>query len=302
VSSVGRWSLDRLGYGDLTFAPPAGQRSGVVETRFALPEGAGQGKDHWYTITVNFHIEFADDAGDGTAYLIADTNESIAVLIKFQTEKRADGLNIRWKTAGRLDGQRDYAATGPGVSGTFTNFLLRDGLRAGENTLRFIIEQWDGAKIKAVHISRDSGLEVGDNAPAALRISQTGPKGAVRRGDTFTVSYSIANIGDLPATGIRVRADHRKDQFEVIGDGVHTFDSLGRESRDGQFTLRALKPGRHVMGIMASSSANRPGEMLVIDVVERRGWLRLWMVPAALMLVLSTIGLGRAAVQRRHDR
>lgn len=244
IDSFGVWSLEKLGYPDqeisLAGAPTA---TGV---RYLLPTTASQGPDTWYVAHIHFKATFAEDSGDGFAYVTASTNDHAVVQVEFDVARREGGLQITWRTLDFIDGTGQAVSRGPVVEGSDANYLQFGGVRPDENQLTFQVAQYDGAKVSGVEILKDSGIERTPLAPAELHLDVTTADQTIRVGDTFRLGFKVTNAGGRAANRVAVKAAYPTDALQSMDPATKDVGSLQAgnvEQRTGRFAFRRSSPG-----------------------------------------------------------
>ncbi len=159
IDSLGLWSLEKLGYSDLTF--PCEDLPEAISIEYTLPENASQGPEDWYVIYLHFSIEFSGQSDNGSAYLSAATNSYACAQIKFETERENDSLIVNWITGSEnlFKGDINHSTSSLNIEDVhFANYLPISGVVPGQNFLTFKLEQYDGAKVSGLRIFGDSGI------------------------------------------------------------------------------------------------------------------------------------------------
>lgn len=159
IDSLGLWSLEKLGYSDLTF--PCEDLPEAISIEYTLPENASQGPEDWYVIYLHFSIEFSGQSDNGSAYLSAATNSYACAQIKFETERENDSLIVNWITGSEnlFKGDTYHSTSSLNIEDVhFANYLPISGVVPGQNFLTFKLEQYDGAKVSGLRIFGDSGI------------------------------------------------------------------------------------------------------------------------------------------------
>lgn len=304
VDSLGDWPMQRLGYNGVDI-PMQGQRH-VASIQYQLPPDATQGGKTWYMVRLHLTIDFSKDTGHGIALVSADTNGRTAAQMSFETRPQSEGLTVRRKSIDLVDGTRTDDISSNMVEGMQSNYLQSTGVQAGTNTLAFQVEMFGDIIVNDVHIAEDSGIQLTALSPARIRLNANSEGQHVRVGDSFKVNFSVSNDGDSMAKNIIVRAEYPQDSMETVGPSEDRMVQLGKGSRKGTLTLRALKAGRQSIVLQATSSANRPAAVVDVYVnntgslIYRLSTAARWMIPGISMLCLVGFAVRRGRGRQKE--
>ncbi len=169
IDSFGIWTLEDLGYADLTVPCQEGSREAITIS-YLLPEGASQGPDRWYVLHLNLHIEFSVERGAGSAEVGAYSNAARAAHVEFRSKRDfwTGAPTLKWYTRSLADGE-DAQLSGStstlGADFRLSRYLkgiyggYENGVQPGENTMTFEWEQRGGCKVSSLRILSDSAIE-----------------------------------------------------------------------------------------------------------------------------------------------
>jgi hypothetical protein len=267
VDRVGVWNLERLGSDAIVFSPEARVERRYL--RYRLPLDVRQGPQTWYL--VHLHLRLRLKQGSGLIYANALHNGHASARIKFEVREEPGGVEIKRSSTDLLDGSTRSIIRSRVVEVRYRNFLPYDAVRSGDNTLTFQIEQLGSTEIEQIEILPASGLEVSKAGPARLTLrAVAAPRGPVAVGQPFNLRVTLKNVGDRATRYSAIALDYPRDELRV---SPPTALSLGPvqpgRSISRRFALRAIRPGRVVIGVFASSSSNRPGVSLSIRAKAR---------------------------------
>jgi len=255
VDSFGVWTLEKLGYGDLTL--PVDGETAEVSIRYALAPGAAQGPDGWYLIRLHLNIEVADNSGQGSAIVSALTNDRASAQIRFDVDGEGESFSMTWDSVDLLNGYIEEATASHDVEVRFSNYLPFAGVGPGQNVLTFKLEQFRDIRISSIRVLDDSGIEYTPLSPPKLELNPTLPDNRVKLGDVFEIGYELKNVGDRPANDVAVGVIYPREGFTLIGDTPHSFPSI-TGSVAGAFTMQAIGEGTFEIVLGAESPSSRP--------------------------------------------
>lgn len=169
LDSQGRWTLEDLGYSDLTL--PCRERLEAIVVDYILPEDAAQGPDKWYVLNCQIDIQFGEASEKGEVEVSASTNGAPGGMVHFQTESFDSYAVARWMESGI-----EYQVTSSEVAHLSYSIYLRDadmawaGVKPGRNALAFRLAQYDGAEVKALRVSSSTSVEVTTVPPPGYKV------------------------------------------------------------------------------------------------------------------------------------
>jgi hypothetical protein len=149
-------------------------------------------------------VRLRSDADKGTALLEMAPNDGAAIMVEFNPSRANGVVTTAWNTVGIIHGYRKYVATGPSIEVRDDNYASYRGVRGGEGTLTFKVEQYDGASVESVTVLDDSGVEYTPVGPGRLDARLTPPRRRQHEGKPFAVGYHVWRIDGRPPEQTRV--------------------------------------------------------------------------------------------------
>jgi hypothetical protein len=232
---------------------------------YRLPAGATQGPDRWYTVRLNYRITFEPDTGPGFAWVMADTNKRTAAQVEYTLRRSPQGLRVRETSVDIVNGQLEKVFRGGTSRVRFRNYLQTAGVRAGENELRLRLEQSEGARVRRVEVSGDSGVFRSELSPYPLRIEPRLAADDVHPDAPFQLVAGLSNRTGESLRNVEVRPAFDPRSLELLSPPVRRYAALV-EPVEAIFTFRPLRVGRHRIDLLGSSSRNQPSAALAVTV------------------------------------
>lgn len=243
---------------------------GAAVTRaysFALPTGARQGPDVWYTIRLRYRITFAPDSGAGFAWVMADTNGRTSAQVEYTVGRDAAGLRVRETSVDIVNGQLEKRFRGRTSEVRFRNYLQRGGVRGGRNELTVRLEQGGAARVERVEVFPESGVYRTGSSPYPLRIAPRLVAGRIQPGSTFRLVVALdSRTGEL-LRDVTVQPAWDRRVFELVSPRVRRYATLAGRV-EAVFEFRALTAGKHPIDILADSNRNHPSARVAVTVSE----------------------------------
>lgn len=259
IDAPGKWTLQRLGYGDHVFPLRTPEREKVGPVLYRLPADARQGPRRWHLIHLHFRIRFKAGA-EGRAYVGAGTNGYAAAQIVFEVTPE----RIRWSEVGIVHGSVRRETSEREAEVRFVNYLQLRGVVPGLNALSFDVEQLGPPTVESLVVYADSAIEVTRRSPGSVKLSLAAPRRVALR-TPFLVRYRLTNTGGQTSRRVGVQAVPEGRGVAVIGSARRSHGTLAPgAARRGSFRLRALRRGRWHVFFGGTSTTNRPGALLRI--------------------------------------
>ena len=307
VDAPGRWSLQRLGYGSAAVpltgrSGPDALPAGRVSFRYRLPAGAREGADAWYLVRLHALVDFAPGTRRSLAYLTGATNGRTASLTRLVV---APGNGpVHWSSFDQLDGLVTRTTPGRRVEVINENFLQFGGVRPGVNTLSFAVDQLRSARVRAVRILPDSGIEITGAGPAELTADASVSRAGVRVGEPFHVRVVVANPSRRPASQIRAHLDVDGTVVSPVGATSRRLRDLPPDGRaSATFALRARRKGDSRLAVTVDSASASPTAAVPVRIAPRQSTLDR-VAPFAVLVAVAGTALalaGAALVRRRRE-
>lgn len=156
IQDFGKWSLQKLGYSDLSV--PCQDKYGALTVEYVLPENAAQGNDKWYTLNLDMEIDLGQDSLEGDCEIIVFANN---VLCKeFYFSSTTDDGSLKF-----YDGDIEMSSTSANInlSGYLPgHFLYNNGVRPGKNFLNVLLVKYGGIEVESLRILNSSVIECTD--------------------------------------------------------------------------------------------------------------------------------------------
>jgi len=262
LDGPGVWTLRDLGYSDIVMPAGGGtvipSPSGIPlrttePVTYLLPDGAAQGPDIWYLMHFHFEIEFQEDTQGGSAEVATMINFDgspsfgTSAAIEFMPVVRNGALTVDWDALGLTDGRQTGSSESGRVEMQFSNYLSNAGVRPGENSILFVLREYEGVKVAALHVFDDTSIEVSPLSPPELAVDvAAGWEPPARGGETFEVPYTVRNVGGWPAKDVVAEVSYPEDGLWLLGaPTVTTLLLEGGEETSGNFKFRALSRGAY---------------------------------------------------------
>lgn len=300
IDRPGNWTLTRLGFGKVDTHLGGDDR---VSLPYRLPADARQGPDQWYLIHLHFIIIFTPANGPGRAYVSGLTNDHAAAQIQFrQRRPHRDGTpRIAWNSLDLIRGEVKRVTSSRRIEVNFKNYLQRDGVRPGANSLKIVMEQFGRLRVASLRVLPDSGIIVTGRGPPDLAIRATSPSQKVLTGDTFEVRFTVRNQGGRAVRdlGVAVAPPHG---ISVVGPSTRGLGRVGSSGRtSGRFRLRAERAGDYRLPLQAVGGAQFTGTAIDVAVARAQqspgwGWVR---IAVGSIFMLGGAGFIVAARRRR---
>jgi hypothetical protein len=221
-------------------------------------------------IHVHFRITFADDSGSGFVLLSANTNGWASYQAKFYPAIEDGVLTVPWATLDLIDGLHKGVAAGRTVEYRSANYMQFRGIRPGVSSLNFQLEQFDQARVAALRIVADSGIELTrlGYGRMGLRFTVTPP--IIHTGESFDVRYELRHISGRILRNVSL-APELVDCLGVrlLGPKVVRFAQVA-SAVSGYFRFRALARGRCRIFFWAHSNSHQPAKEIDVTVHPAR--------------------------------
>lgn len=273
VDAFGIWSLARLGQEDFAFPMQSGKRQAGVVARYLLPNGASQGPDNWFLIRLRFRLTLASDTGTGRVYVSAATGRPAdprtSAQIRFDVLRSGADLQVRSDSLGLVTGNVVKTSTAFSQDVSFSNYIPYAGVRPGVNALRVQLEQYGAARVAALTIFKESGIEYSRAAPQNLKLVPSLSTRRVSVGETVRVNVRIVNGGERRSQDGKVMVLYPRSSFRDEPSDVTSVPPLtGGSSWSTTFRLTARESGRHPITVQGLSALDHPNATLWIDVTR----------------------------------
>lgn len=252
LAGYGMWNLSKLGVAGSITVPVTPDPGGYsqVTVQFRLPAGAAQNRQgRWYLVHNNFRISFNREFPTGFADVSAKTNGRTASLVEFSPQLVTGQFVVPWITTDWIMGGRARTATSDLVHVRSVNFLQETGIHGDLNALTFQLEQHAGAKVTALEILPQSGIEISRWGPAAvngrfLRLSKP-----PHRGTAFRLRYVVKPHSPRAAFNVQLKLDVPQE-VRVIGSQLRQINELPSKTK-GSFSLVGARPGWYELRLTA---------------------------------------------------
>jgi hypothetical protein len=272
VERIGYWSLGRLHSRTLELRP-GGDGAGQASVSFKLPPVARQGPELWYLVRLHATVQLKESSGRGAVYVEAAVNGRNVDQIEVQVRhSKRCSQRLKWSTVDLVSGHRAGVVCGDKVDVKTTNFSQIRSIRGGVNQLNFRVERFGNVDVGVVRVWADSGIVVSRRGQALIRFKPISQKEAVIAGMSMDVPFFLRNDGDRPARQVAVLlAPTGGEGIVPVGPSMYNFRRIGPGRKvSGTFRLKAKRPGRQELTLLASSTANRPAIGYTVN-VGRRG-------------------------------
>lgn len=262
IDSYGLWTLHRLGYGDVDL--PVDAAKTTASARFRLPANARQGRGHWYLMHVHFRITFADDSGEGFVVLSANTNGWASYQVQFSPGLKNGALMIPWSTVDLVDGRQRHVAKTRQIEFRSANYMQYRGIRPGRSTWNFQLEQFGQARVAAVRIFDDSGIELTRLGYGRMGLRFTVVPATIRAGRNFAVRYELRHTSGRVLRKVSLAPELVDcNGVRLVGPRAVRFARVAK-AVSGAFRFRALTPGRCRIFLWAHSNSHNPAKEVVV--------------------------------------
>lgn len=247
-------------------------------------------------------VDFAPGTRRSLAYLTGATNGRTASLTRLVV---APGNGpVHWSSFDQLDGLVTRTTPGRRVEVINENFLQFGGVRPGVNTLSFAVDQLRSARVRAVRILPDSGIEITGDGPAELTADASVSRAGVRVGEPFHVRVVVANPSRRPASQIRAHLDVDGTVVSPVGATSRRLRDLPPDGRaSATFALRARRKGDSRLAVTVDSASASPTAAVPVRIAPRQSTLDR-VAPFAVLVAVAGTALalaGAALVRRRRE-
>jgi hypothetical protein len=268
IDGYGLWTLRRLGYGDLGLPVDVPKTS--VSAGFRLPAKARQSKGHWYVMHVHFRIAFAPDSGSGFVLLSANTNGWASYQVGFSPIVANGTLTIPWTTTDLIDGPQKHVAKKPVIEFKSANYMQYRGIQPGLNIWNFQLEQFGQARVAAVRIFKDSGIELTRIGFGRMGLRFRVVPATIHQGKKFVVRYTLRRVSGRVLRKVSL-APELVDcgGVRLLGPRVVRFARVAK-AVSGRFRFRAVAPGRCRIFFWARSNSHKPAKEVDVVVLSAR--------------------------------
>ncbi len=254
-----------------------------------FPQGARQGPDVWYTISLDVRATMPLEAS-GVAYLSASTNQETAAQLKFS---KSSGAPADYSGVGLVNGTETKTADGELLSVHFENYLRDRGVVPGEVPLAISVElvNWSGPAPQ-FDVLASSAVAATDIAPYPLSLEV---KDVEREGSKYVVGYVVRGTNGRIVRDVTVLA-RPGPGLVVIGGDRHDLGQ-GSAARSGQFVIRHTVEEPARLELAALSASNRP--TVTVEIVTPSANSSTWSQFVGLaILALGAALLVRSLIQR----
>lgn len=239
------------------------------------------------------------DSGPGRIYVVAATNGRTCASVRLTIEQRGGKLHVTSDELGLVAGRERRTGTTLSREIDFSNFLQYRGVRPGLNELTLEVDRAGAALAESVEILDDSGIERSTLGPAAVKLSLHLPDRDIRVGERFALQFELRNAGETVVPRATVQINLGRG-LEALGPAQKAITWPPTAKATGEFSLRALEPGRLPLEVSAAAAGSLPVASLRVPVAAAdSGVSRLWLV-AGVALVLLAAALGSVVLRRRR--
>ena len=268
INSFGVWTLRRLGSGDLNVPVDAPKTTASIQYR--LRAGTRQGPGHWYVIHVHFRITFADDSGPGFVLLSANTNGWASYQAKFYPAIEDGVMTIPWATLDLIDGLHKGVARGRTVEYRSANYMQYRGIQPGLSSLNFQLEQFDQARVAALRIFADSGIELTRIGYGRMGLGFTVAPAKIEAGESFAVRFEIRHLSGRVLRNVSLAPELVDcSGVRLVAPRIVRFRQVAKAVA-GYFHFRALGPGPCRIFFWGHSNSQQPAKEIDITVHPAR--------------------------------
>jgi hypothetical protein len=267
IDQYGFWSLARLGHGPVVLQENPKTAKTQVAVTYRLPPGAHEGPGHWYVIRLHFRVEVRPDTIPGVFNVAADTNGRTCASIIFTVTRDKRGPIVASDALGLVSGREVERGRGLVREIDFRNFLVTHGVKPGLNVLTLDLTSNAIPMVKQVTIFADSGIEYTRLGPPNATVQAHVREANVRAGRRFHLDVTVEHRAGLrvPTATVRVQAPASM----VAGTKVHRLRWNSTQPLRTTFTLRARRPGRVPLTVVANTSGF-PRSAVVVYVLGKR--------------------------------
>lgn len=269
IDRAGAWTLERLGYGAVSFREDEAHASQEQTRRYALPRQVFQGPGHWYSIRLHFRVVFRRDAIPGTFSVTAFTNGHACALVIFDVTRRHGKLRVTADSLGEIDGRVVQTNASRTHELVFRNFLANRGVKPGVNTITFGLSQNVFPLFERLVIFPDTAIEHSVKGPAKIRLSVTLDPPRIDVGDDVRVSYRVVNNGRTPRSA-RIEASVGDSALE-LRDGPRVRMRVWRRADEpltGAFVVRPRHAGSFPLELRATAGLTSATARTIVHVRE----------------------------------
>jgi hypothetical protein len=292
-------TLRDLGAPTIVRTAPIASSLDLGGVTFTLPRDATQGPKLWYLLRLHVSVKLAADAAAGSAIMSAATNGRTAA----QIELKPSGAGLEWTTVSAAEPARRERETGRTADIRLTNFLQKQGVHGGPNTLTFHVEVHDGAVVAAVHVLEDTCLEATTRTPETLEVQTRHDPADIRAGDEFTVQARVRNTGTTPVGELRVTMVPDDDTIEPVGGTELVVRNLSGEWT-GELRFRARSAGERNIRVNVGTAISPyvGGGTVAVRVAAPRSTVPAWLVGTAVAAVVLAFIATPLVTRRRPGR
>jgi hypothetical protein len=268
IDAYGLWTLRRLGYGDLDL--PVDAEKTTASASFRLPADARQGPGRWYVMHVHFRVTFAEDSADGFVVLSANTNGWASYQVQFSPTLENGALTIPWSTVDLIGGRQRHVAKTPEIEFRSANYMQYRAIRPGVSTWNFQLEQFGRARVAAVRIFDDSGIELTRIGYGRMGLRFTVVPAITRAGRNFVVRYELRHTSGRVLRKVSLAPELVDcEGVQLLGPRVVRFARVAK-AVSGAFRFRAVAPGPCRIFFWAHSNSHNPAKEVHVVVRSAR--------------------------------
>jgi hypothetical protein len=254
-------------HGTRTRLGPVRRGSARQQFSFTLPRGATQGPALWYTIALNYRIQFSPHSKAGFVWVTTDTQGAMSGQIEYVLSQSNKGLAIRGSSVAVNKGLRKWRVHDQADQVAYSNYLPYRGVQGGKNTLTVRAEVTEGVEVESLEILGQTGVKVTPVSPYPLKLSLH-VQGAqpLEVGTTFTVLAEMRNTAHVNAGTVTINGPLFDGQGLVLLSTPQRVIARGSNYGTWRLRFRAKRAGAYSIVLGINSLCNRPATMTRVAV------------------------------------
>lgn len=270
-----------------------------------FPPAAQQGPRLWYIGYLALDVDVFRLPAGGSIYISANTDRATFDMVKIIRESAAaERPRVHWSTFDLVRGHRDKVAAGKTFRLRTENYLPYAGVQPGRTPATLHVEQFGGAKLRAVTVR--GGIARSSRSPYAisLRVRYLGENAVV--GKPFTAQVHVAPKAEndvLRRVAVSAQYPHGALSLRV-GSPLRQVGTLRRD-RMLTYEFVAHTPGKIPIDFVVTSTINGPvGRTVVTVSPAHTAWLsdRRHQTGLLVLLLGGLFVAGGATIARQRAR